>query len=705
MLTGGSHRFPAISTALDSSTAGAERTVAGACSLDCPDTCSWHVHVKDGRVLRVTGDRAHPFTRGALCGKVSRYAETLYSPERVLHPLRRVGAKGEGRFERIGWDEAIETIASRLSAAIAEHGAQSVLPYYSGGTLGKLQCWLMAERLFGFLGASYPVDTICSAATQAGFNATLGGSVGFDPEDLVQAKLVLIWGTNTLSSNVHQWKFVAEARERGAHVVTIDPLRTDTARRSDEHIALFPGSDAALALGLMRVVVDLGAHDEDWLERHTVGWPGLRARLEEWPVERAASVCRLDPGTIRALGERLAESRPTAIRTLLGMQRHGGAAAAVRAVCAIPAVTGDWRYPGGGVLAMTWGHSPVGAPYPSDLPRPATRDVNMSRLAEALGDTMDPPVKAFVVMNANPAAATPAQLRVRDGLMREDLFTVVLEHWMTDTVDYADIVLPATMQPEHVDVMTGYGHHYVAWNEPAVDPPGECLPNTEIFRRLAAAMGADHPRLRDSDVQLAAQVLAPAGLSVDELRERHWARAANFARGEAPFADGGFPTPSGRVELRSETFAADGHDAIVDYVPPHEAGDLELERRFPLVLMATAARYFTNSQFATSDWHVGRMGPPRVHIHPSDAAARGLATADAIRIFNDRGEFFAEAVVDDAARPGVAFTYKHYWPKRSRAGTTVNATTPERDTDSGGGPTFHDNRVEVEPAGMMEPAR
>jgi anaerobic selenocysteine-containing dehydrogenase len=654
--------------------------------------------VAGGRVVRVTADRDHPFTRGALCGKVSRYAEALASPERVLHPLRRVGRKGEGRFERIGWDEAIDVVARRLTETIERDGPQAVLPYYSGGTLGKLQCWLMAERLFGYLGASYPVDTICSAATMAGFNATLGGAVGFDPEDVAHAQLVVLWGTNTLSSNIHQWRFVLEARERGAHVVTIDPLRTDTARNSDEHIALFPGSDAALALALMRVVVDLGAHDEDWLERHTVGWEGLRARLAEWPVERAAEVCRLAPATIEALGERLARSRPTAIRTLLGLQRHGGAAAAVRAICAIPAVTGDWRHPGGGVLSLTWGHSPVAAAYPPELPRPATRDVNMSRLAEALGEATDPPVKALVVMNANPAAATPAQLRVRDGLLREDLFTVVLEHWMTDTADYADIVLPATMQPEHVDVMTGYGHHYVAWNEPAVEAPGECLPNTEVFRRLAAAMGADHPRLRDSDVELAEQVLAPAGISVGELRERHWMRASDIARGDAPFADGGFPTPSGKVELHSEALAAAGHDAIVDYVPPHEAGDAELERRLPLVLLATAARFFTNSQFAASDWHVGKMGPPRVHLHPSDAQARGLRTGDPIRIFNDRGEFFADALVDDAARPGVAFTYKHYWPKRSVAGTSVNATTPERDTDAGGGPSFHDNRVEVEPA-------
>ena len=562
--------------------------------------------------------------------------------------------------------------------------------------MGKLQGFLMAERLFGFLGASLPIDTICSAAAYAGFNATLGGAVGFDPEDLAKARLVILWGTNTLSSNVHQWRFVLDARKRGAHIVAIDPIRTETAKSCDEHVALFPGTDAALALGLMRAVVDADAHDCDWLERHTIGWPELAGRIQEWPVERAAEICRLDPTVIHKLGGRLAATRPTAIRTLLGLQRHGGAGAAIRAICAIPAVTGDWRYVGGGVLSLTWGHSTVAAGYPADLPRPPTRTVNMSRLAEALTVTDDPPVKALVVLNANPAATTPAQSRVRAGLSRSDLFTVVLEHRLTDTADYADIVLPATMQPEHVDVMTGYGHHYVTWNEPAVAPPGECLPNTQIFRRLAHAMGLDHARLHDSDLELAQQVLEPAGIPLEELRERGWMRAADFERGTAPFAEGGFPTPSGKVELYSEVLATEGLDGVVDYVPPHEATDVVLAERFPLLLIAAAGRFFTNSTFAATDWHLAKMGPPRLHLHPADAQASEVATGDIVRAWNDRGSFLAEAVVDDATRAGVAFTYKSYWPKRSSGCTNVNATTAERDTDLGGGPSFHDNRIAVD---------
>ncbi len=677
--------------------------VRGACPLDCPDTCSWDVTVEDGRAVEMRGARDHPFTRGALCGKVNHYLDGLYSPERLLYPHRRVGPKGEGRFERVSWEEAIELAAAGLRGAIERHGPESVLPYYFAGTMGLVQGNTVGERLFGALGASRLALTICTGAATAGLKATLGASVGFDPEDLVHARLVVLWGTNLLSANVHQWRFVLEAKEAGAHVVTIDPLRSDTAERSDEHLALLPGTDAALALGLMRAVLDAGAEDRDWLERHTVGWSELEARLAEWPVERAAEVCGLEAGVVRTLGDRLASTRPTAIRVGLGLQRHGGAAAAIRAICAVPAVTGDWRHVGGGVLSMTpghWLHETAALSRPPGLPMPSARTINMSRLAEALTETDDPPVAALVVFNSNPAATAPDQMRVRRGLARADLFTVVLEHRLTDTADYADLVLPATMQPEHVDLQPAYGHHYLAWNEPAVEPPGECLPNSEIFRRLAAALGLDHPRLRDSDLEIVRQALDTeacrrAGVTLEALRERGWIRAADFERGTAPFADGGFPTRSGKVELVAPRLAERGLDPLVGYVPPHEAADAELAQRYPLVLLAPASRFFTNSTFAGLDWHAGKMGAPRVHLHPDDAAARGVQSGDPIRVWNDRGEFLTEAAVTDATRPGVAFTFKAYWPKRSSDGRNVNWTTPVRDTDLGGGPTFHDNRVEV----------
>jgi anaerobic selenocysteine-containing dehydrogenase len=682
--------------------------VRGACPLDCPDTCSWDVTVEDGKAVDLRGVREHPFTRGALCGKVNHYLDALHGSDRLLHPLRRVGPKGEGHFERITWDEALELTADGLRAAIARHGAESILPYYYAGSMGVIQSWTTGPRLFASLGASRLGLTICTGAASAALKATLGASVGFDPEDLGRAKLVILWGANLLSANVHQWRFVLEAKEAGAHIVCIDPIRSDTAERCDEHVAPLPGTDAALALGLMRAVVDAGAADRDWLERHTVGWPELEARLADWPVERAAETCGLEVDTVRTLGERIAITRPTAFRVGLGLQRHAGAAAAIRAIVSLPAVTGDWRYPGGGALAMSSGHFPInvdGVAFPPDFPE--TREVNMSRLSEALTELDDPPISALVVFNANPAATVPDQNRARAGLGRDDLFTVVLEQRMTDTARYADIVLPATMQPEHADLHYAYGHLYLSWNEPAVEPPGEALPNSEVFRRLAGVLGLDDPRLQQSDHEVARAVLdtsrlREAGITLETLREHGYLRVPGFVRGTAPFAEGGFPTPSGKVELYSNRLERIGHDPVVGYVPPREVHDPELADRYPLVLIAPAGRFFVNSTFASMSWHRKKMGPPQLHLHPQDAAARGIETGDRVRAWNDRGAFVAEALVDNAARPGVAFTYKSHWPGLSPGGTNVNATTPVCDTDLGGGPTFHDNRVEVE---LVAPSR
>ena len=416
-----------------------------------------------------------------------------------------IGAKGEGALRaRSAGTRRSRPRAAGLRSAIERHGPESVLPYYFAGTEGMVQGWIMGPRLFAALGASRLRTTICTAAAGAALDATYGGSVGMDPEDFEHAQLVILWGANLLSTNLHQWRFVLAAQRRGAHVVAIDPLRTDTAERCDEHLAPRPGTDAALALGLMRVVLDEGAEDRDWLARHTEGWPELEARLAEWPVERAAEICGLPvERRARARAAGFAHTRPTAIRLGLGLQRHGGAGAAMRAILALPALTGDFRHVGGGVLCMTGGHfggiNAGRVAVPADLPAPAARTINMSRLGEALTELDDPPVAAIVVFDANPAASNPDHTRVHAGLAREDLFTVVLEQRMTDTALFADIVLPATMQPEHLDLHDSYGHHYVTLNLPAVEPPGECLPNSEIFRRLARALGLDHPRLRESD--------------------------------------------------------------------------------------------------------------------------------------------------------------------------------------------------------------
>ncbi|MEU5940916.1 molybdopterin-dependent oxidoreductase [Micromonospora sp. NPDC047548] len=684
-------------------------THPGACPLDCPDTCAWQLTVTDGRAVALRGDRDHPFTRGALCGKVNRYLDAVNGPDRLTRPLVRVGPKGVGpvSYRPASWDEAVDRVAAGLRASIDRDGPQAVLPYYFAGTMGFVQGWTMGPRLFAHLGASRLRTTICTAAARAALGSLYGGSVGFEPESIVEAKLIVLWGANLLSTNLHHWPFVREAQARGAYVVTIDPLRTDTAARSDEHVAPLPGTDAALALGLMRHVRDLGAADREWLAAHTVGWERLDARLDEWPVHRAAAECGLDVDVVRRLGERIATTRPTAIRVGLGLQRHAGAGQAVRAISAIPLVTGDFRYPGGGALCTTSGHhiiDPGRVATPPDMPAPPARSINMSRLAAALTGEADPPVTSLVVFDANPAATAPDQTRLRRGLGRADLFTVVLEQRWTDTCDWADVVLPATMQPEHLDLHTSYGHHYATLNPPAVAPPGEALPNTEIFRRIAAALGLEHPRLRDSDEDLVRQLLDGTGVSVEELRERTYARATGVAVGSAPYAKGGFPTADGRARLYDPRLTAQGVDPLVGYTPPAEAADPELARRFPLALISPAGRFFMNSTFASLPWHRDRTGPPRIHLHPDDAAARGLVDGDAARVHNDRGAFLATVAVDDATRAGLAFTYKAYWARLSPGSATVNAVTGVRDTDLGGGPTFHDTRVQVEAAPAGQPA-
>ncbi|MFJ6197986.1 molybdopterin-dependent oxidoreductase [Micromonospora sp. NPDC092111] len=672
----------------------------GACPLDCPDTCVWQLTVTDGRAVALRGDREHPFTRGALCGKVNRYLDAVNGPDRLTTPLVRVGPKGAGpvSYRPATWDEAVSRVADGLRASIDAHGPESILPYYFAGTMGLVQGWTMGPRLFAHLGASRLRTTICTAASRAALGSIYGRSVGFEPESVVDAKLIVLWGANLLSTNLHHWPFVRQAQADGAYVVTVDPLRTDTAARSDEHVAPLPGTDAALALGLMRQVRDLGGADREWLAAYTAGWDRLEARLDEWPVERAAAECGLDVDVVRRLGTRIATTRPTAIRIGLGLQRHAGAGQAVRAIAAIPLMTGDFRYPGGGALATTSGHhriDPDRVARPAGMPAPPARSINMSRLAAALTGEADPPVSALVVFDTNPVATVPDQNRLRQGLLRADLFTVVLEQRWTDTCDFADVVLPATMQPEHLDLQTSYGHHYATLNLPASIPPGAALPNTEIFRRIAAALGLDHPRLRDSDEDLARQLLDGSGVSYEQLAATTYARATGVAVGCAPYAEGGFPTRDGRARFHDPQLTAQGVDPLVGYTPPAEAGDAALARRFPLALISPAGRFFMNSTFASLPWHRDRTGPPRIHLHPDDAAARGLTDGDPARVHNDRGEFLAAVAVDDATRPGLAFTYKAYWARLSPGGSTVNAVTGVRDTDLGGGPTFHDTRVEV----------
>lgn len=678
------------------------RLVHGACPLDCPDTCAWQVEVEDGRALRLRARKDHPFTRGALCGKVNRYLDAVHAPDRLTTPLRRTGAKGDGAFQAIDWDEAIGLAAAGIQAAIDRDGPEAVMPYYYAGTLGQVQGWSLGQRLFNHLGSTRMLGTICTAAASAAMAAMTGRPLGPDPEDIEHADLVLVWGANLLTSNMHQWHFVHAAQQRGAHLVCIDPLPTDTAQRCDEHLQILPGTDGALAMGLMRVVLDRGAADEDWLAAHAEGWPELRARLGDWSAERAAGICGIDVAAVEALGARIADTRPTAIRIGLGLQRHGGAGAAIRTILALSAVAGDYRHVGGGGLCMTAGrfdHLTRDLEAPADLPMPPGRTINMSRLAEALTDPdLAPPIRSLVVWDTNPAATVPDQLRARRGLLRDDLHLTVLEQRLTDTALVADVVLPATMQIEHLDIHASYGHHYLALNLPAVEPPEGCLPNTEIFRRLARALGLDHPRLHDTDEELARQFIdtdaaRARGITFESLSETGYARVDDV-RGTAPHAAGGFATPSGKLRIVCPELADQGLDPVPDYLPPAEAGDPDLAARYPLVLITPATRFFLNSTFNDLAGHRAKAGGPCVYLSAEDAAARGIADGDTVEVANDRGSFTAPAAVHPLARPGIAWAYKVH-PTDGIRGANVNATTAVRDADMGGSPTFHDNRVEI----------
>jgi anaerobic selenocysteine-containing dehydrogenase len=537
---------------------------------------------------------------------------------------------------------------------------------------------------------------------------TLGDNrIGMDPEGFAESRLVILWGANPLVTHHHIWKFIEAARRRGARVVVIDPIRTRTADQADEHLAPRPGTDAALALGLLHVVLARGAEDREFIEAHTLGWEAFRARILEYPPARVAEITGLSVRQIEVLGERLASSRPTGIRIGPGMQRHGGGGMAVRAITCIPGVTGDWRYPGGGAAYDTrsFFSGNWAALWRDDLRPPGTRVLAMTRLAEALLELRDPPVEALLVYGSNPAASAPDQNKVRRGLAREDLFAVVIDRFQTDTADFADIVLPTTMQTEHADLHNSYGHAYLAWNAPAVAPPGECLSNSEIFRRLARTLGVAEPSVYDSDEDLARAVLDSdalrcSGITLKALIERGWMRLGR-PQPWAPLADG-FPSPSGRLEFYSARAAAAGLDPVPTYIPPFEAvpRDAELGRRYPLALIAPAGPHFLNTEFSNLPALRDKAGPQRVLLHRDDAELRGLGDGDVARIFNDRGEYLALVEVSDRVPPGIAGGAKGHWPKLNPGGSSIAATVMERDTDMGRGAAFHDNRVEVERAKM-----
>ncbi len=674
------------------------KIVKGACPHDCPDTCALDVHVKDGVALKVTGSAEHAPTAGVLCTKVARYTERTYHPDRLLHPLRRIGRKGEGRFERIGWEEAISTIAERLSPIAAEDPEQ-IVPYSYAGTMGLVQGESMAQRFFHKLGASLLDRTICASAGSAGHRISLGASIGIDVESADEARLIIFWGCNAITSSVHFWARAQEAKRRGARLIAIDPYRSLTAEKCQQHIALLPGTDGALALGLMHVLIRDDLIDHEYVHRHTLGFDALRERARGFDPARVASICGITPGEIESLAREYATTRPALIRANYGLQRVRGGGMAMRNIACLPALVGAFRDAAGGMFLSTSGNFAIdnaALSRPDLLGGRRPRTINMSTIGMALAEAA-PPVRALLVYNSNPVAVAPDSARVARGFAREDLFTVVLEQFRTDTADYADIVLPATTQLEHLDVVRPYGHYYMVANNPAIEPLGEAKPNTEIFRLLARAMGFTDQCFADSDEAIA-QAAVAEDWNFDAVRAQGWKRIG-AAPGVARFAQGGFSTPSGKVEFYSSSALALGLDALPDYIAPLEDTRSELARRFPLAMISPPARNFLNSSFVNVASLRAAEGEPWLDIHPDDAAARGVADDSYVRVFNERGSLRLRARVSDRARRGVVVALSVWWKKLARDGKNANELTRgDVLTDIGRAPLFYDCLVEVEAA-------
>ncbi len=671
------------------------------CALDCPDCCSLLVNVENGQGTRLRGNPDHPITRGFLCGKVAQYLEREYSPQRLLYPQKRTGEKGEGKFARISWDEALDTIAEKLSGVAREFGSEAVLPYSYAGTMGMLNGSGMDRRFFHRLGASRLDRTICSSAGAAATIRTLGLRYGTEPEQFRHSKTIIAWAANIHGTNVHLWPFVVEAKRNGAKLWVIDPIRTRTAALADRHLRINPGSDQALALGMAHVIIGEKLFDADYVDRYTNGFEALSELARGYDPERVAALTGIAREDMVQLAREYATTRPAAIRLNLGVQRSERGGAAVRAITVLPALTGSWREVGGGLQISTSGAfafdrrglEMAELQQRSTLGREA-RMVNMAELGRALTLLDSPPVKAIVVYNSNPAGIAPNQNLVLRGFRRRDLFTVVLEQFQTDTADYADILLPSTTFLEHTDLYYAYGHHYVQLARPALKAPGETRSNVDVFRALALRMGFDDACFRESEDDMIRGLLASGhpflkGITLERLDREHSVRL-NLGEPFLPFAKGGFGTPSGKCELGAEE---------LDYRPPIESrfGDANLRKRYPLEMISSKNDDSMNSTFGNRA-SVDRQTAV-LHLHRSDAEARGIRGGDRVRAFNDRGSLLLTAEVDGVVGAGVVRAPAVRWNKLSEDGRNANALTSDRLTDMGGGPTFYSCLVEVERCG------
>lgn len=702
------------------------RVVRGACPQDCPDTCAFLYHVEDGKLVEVTGDPDHPMTRGGLCVKLKNFAEHHYNPDRLLYPMKRVGPKGSGQFQRITWDEALTEIKVRWSGIIDRYGAQAIMPHAYLGHQGTLNGLTSGDAFFNRLGSTIAEKTYCESGSSTAWIMTVGPTGGLDVESLAYAKYIIVWGMNMLNTNLHAWPFVLEAKRNGAKIVVIDPVRTRTAKQADWHIPIRPGTDGALALGMMNVIIGEGLVDHEYVDKYTLGYEALKERAAEFPPERVESITGIPAADVRRLAREYATTQPSAIRQGVAVERSPGGGDAIRAITMLPALVGAWRHVGGGTVEMPIWEFPFKFDFlcRPDWIRPDTRVVNELDLGDALtgGLALDPPIMSLFVYNSNPVSQAPNAGKIVEGLKREDLFTVVSELFITDTARYADLLLPATMQAEQLDLMVTWGHLYVMLNQPAILPPGECVPNVELFRRLARTMGFEdeHWSLSDEEMILRSYDWSSPvmhGITLDRLKERGYMRLnVGLPHERKPHAEGGFKTPSGKCEFAASA-AASGNfvvpvwrsgyearqpgtpvDPVPNYIPPQESAALNspMAAHYPLNMVSPKPHAFLNTQYANEPTQQRRQGEQLIVIHPADAALRRIENGCYVRVYNDRGAFEARAEVSEDVMAGLLVTNVGHWPGLNRSGTAVNATTPPRHSNLGQAGTYSDNLVDIQ---------
>ena len=690
-------------------------TVRGACPLDCPDTCATltDVDVATGRAVKFYGDPDHPITQGWLCAKMRPYLERVYAPDRLLHPLRRVGPKGGGGWERITWDEALAEIAGRWKAIIAEDGPAAIYPYMYSGSLGLVELIVSGSRLWNRMGASKPVGDLCDGAATEALRATVGGYYGTDPRDVRHSKLVLLWGHNPASTNPHFVPFLREAQRDGAKVVVIDPRRTMTARSADQHVRIRPGTDGALALAMMRVMFEEGLAAEGWLAAHSIGWEELRERADRFPFERAADLTGVPADVIAALAREFATTKPALLKVGHGLNRHQNGGQTLRLQACLPAVAGQVGLRGGGIYVSTSGHvrwDGNAVTHAVDCP-PAPRELNIVQLGAQLTGAVDgPPIRSLFVFATNPVATVPDSGRIVEGLLREDLFTVVHEQFMTDTAKYADIVLPAATQLEKVDLHKPYGHLSLQYNAQAIAPVGEAVSDWELSRRLATAMGYDEPWLHQTADEVIEEVLEAskrrnpllAGMTLARFQAEGTIPLAFPEEAPVPFADGVFPTASGKMEIRSERIAAQGVDPIPDWTPSPEYAAVADGKPGGLTLISGASHHFITSTGANQPPLIRKEGTPHIEIHPDEAASRGVSDGDVVTVENERGSCLLRVVVTEDVGLGVAVTPKGHWPSLSPGGRTVNWLIGDGLSDFGGQAVYHSTVVWLRAATAVE---